>query len=69
MEIFGQPVPTKQQMGYRHLIAEHKLLMKHGETFRQKIIKLKKQGYKTEPAFAKALGLKGDPYLELLKFE
>lgn len=67
-EIFGQNIPTKQQNGYRHMIAEYKLLQQHGEAFRQQILTLKQQGLKTEPAFAKALGIKGDPYLELLKF-
>ncbi len=39
------------------------------KAFRQEIIALKKQGYKTEPAFAMALGLKGDPYYkELLNY-
>ena len=35
----------------------------------ESIVDLKKQGHKTEPAFAIALGLSGDPYIELLKFE
>jgi len=69
IEIFGQTIPTKEQLGYRHMIVENKLLTKYGEKFRQQIIKLKRLGYKTEPAFAKALGLEGDPYQELLKFE
>ncbi|WP_207533237.1 DUF4269 domain-containing protein [Desertivirga arenae] len=69
IEIFGQNIPTKQQFAYRHLVVEHNLLMKHGDKLRQQIIELKRQGYKTEPAFALALGLTGDPYIELLKFE
>lgn len=69
IELFGQQVPTTKQMAYRHLIVEHKILLQHGEIFRQLIIELKKQGCKTEPAFAIALGIKGDPYMELLKFE
>jgi len=69
IEIFGQSTPTKQQFAYRHLIVEHNLLNKHGEKFRQQIVEFKRQGYKTEPAFALALGLTGDPYIELLKFE
>lgn len=69
IEIFGQNIPTKQQFAYRHLVVEHNLLNKHGEKFRQQIIELKQQGQKTEPAFALVLGLTGDPYVELLKFE
>lgn len=69
IEIFGQNIPTKQQFAYRHMLIEYKLLSQYGENFRQKIIELKKQGYKTEPAFAIALGLSGNPYIELLKFE
>lgn len=69
IEIFGQSIPTKQQFAYRHLIIENNLLNQYGDTFRQQIIDLKRQGYKTEPAFGIALGLTGDPYIELLKFE
>lgn len=69
IELFGQNIPTKQQLGYRHMLVEFKLLEKYGEQLRQEIIELKKKGYKTEPAFALALDIKGDPYKELLKFE
>ena len=69
VEIFGQNVPTKQQFGYRHMIIEYQLLNKKGEAFRQQIRALKRQGYKTEPAFGIALGLMGDAYVELLKLE
>jgi hypothetical protein len=69
IEIFGQDIPTKQQFGYRHLVIEYNLLNQYGEKFRQQIIELKRQGHKTEPAFGLALGLTGDPYMELLKFE
>lgn len=69
LELFGQSIPTKQQHAYRHMLIEHRLLEERGEEFRQEIIALKKQGYKTEPAFGIALGLEGNPYEELLKFE
>ncbi|MVN89966.1 DUF4269 domain-containing protein [Mucilaginibacter aquatilis] len=66
VEVFGQSIPVKQQFGYRHMIIEHQLLEHKGESFRQQIIQLKQQGYKTEPAFAKALNLEGNPYIALL---
>ncbi|CAN5526464.1 DUF4269 domain-containing protein [soil metagenome] len=69
IEIFGQNIPTRQQMGYRHMLIEHKLLSEHGEAFRQEIIALKRKGYKTEPAFGLVLGLQGNPYVELLAYE
>lgn len=67
IEIFGQSLPTKQQHAYLHMIAEYKLLQHYGESLRKKVIQLKQEGYKTEPAFGMALGLKGNPYEELLK--
>ena len=69
IEIFGQNIPVRNQLGYRHMLIEYQLLVKHGSVFREKIIELKKQGFKTEPAFAFLLGLKGNPYEELLKYE
>jgi len=69
IEIFGQTTPIDNQYAYRHMLIEYELLNKYGEDFRQKIISLKKQGYKTEPAFAIVLGLKGDPYESLLTYK
>ncbi|SIR11322.1 DUF4269 domain-containing protein [Chryseobacterium sp. RU33C] len=67
IEIFGQNKPTTQQNAYLHMVAEYKILLKKGEKFKQKIIELKKQGIKTEPAFGLLLGLE-NPYEDLLKF-
>jgi len=66
VEIFGQNRPVKEQNAYRHMIAEYKILLEKEESFKQKIIELKKQGIKTEPAFGMLLGLE-NPYEDLLK--
>ncbi|RZJ72308.1 DUF4269 domain-containing protein [Flavobacterium sp.] len=68
-EIFGQPIAVTSQMGYRHMVVEHRILLEKGEDFRNEIIGLKNSGLKTEPAFAVLLGILGDPYLGLLDFE
>lgn len=69
IEIFGQNMPTKQQMAYRHMLIEYQLLTERGEMFRQEVIALKQKGHKTEPAFGILLGLQGNPYVELLAYE
>lgn len=69
IEVFGQNIPTKNQNGYRHMIIEHAILQAKSDNFRLEIIKLKQNGYKTEPAFAHLLGLKGDPYATLLDYK
>lgn len=67
IEIFGQNKPTTRQNAYLHMIAEHKILLEKGEDFKQKIIELKREGIKTEPAFGMLLNLE-KPYEDLLKF-
>jgi len=67
IEIFAQNKPTIEQNAYLHMVAEYKILQEKGEEFKQKIIELKKQGIKTEPAFGMLLGLE-NPYEDLLKF-
>jgi hypothetical protein len=67
LEIFGQNRPVTEQEAYRHMIVENQLLQEKGEAFKQQIIDLKNSGLKTEPAFAQALRLTGDPYQALLK--
>lgn len=70
IEIFGQNIPVTGQYGYRHMIIEYNILQEKGSDFKNRIIKLKKKGYKTEPAFALLLGLKNDnPYEALLDYE
>ena len=69
VELFGQPLATERQHGYRHLLVEARLLAIGGAAFKQRIIDLKAQGLKTEPAFAQLLGLAGDPYQALLTLE
>ena len=67
IEIFGQNTPTEEQNAFRHMLVEHYFLEQKGHDFREQIIKLKENGLKTEPAFAKLLGLQGNPYEEMLK--
>jgi hypothetical protein len=66
-EIVGQKVPVKQQVAFRHMVAEWRILSEQDSTFRNEILELKRSGLKTEPAFAQALGLSGDPYEALLQ--
>ncbi|SIS95189.1 DUF4269 domain-containing protein [Chryseobacterium gambrini] len=66
VEIFGQNKPATEQNAYRHMIAEYKILQEKGNDFKKKIIELKKQGIKTEPAFGILLNLE-KPYEDLLK--
>lgn len=69
IEIFGQNIPVYNQNAYRHMLIEYKILQLKGEKFRQEIIRLKQNGHKTEPAFGVLLGLKNDPYQELLEYK
>jgi hypothetical protein len=69
IEIFGQNIPSKNQNAYKHMLIEYQILLSKDESFRQEIIRLKQMGCKTEPAFGQLLGLKGDPYAELLAFK
>ncbi|MGG6229820.1 DUF4269 domain-containing protein [Tenacibaculum sp. SDUM215027] len=68
VEIFVQNKLPEEQDSYLHMLIEHQILLKEKEAFRLKIIDLKEQGLKTEPAFAKLLNLEGNPYEELLSY-
>lgn len=67
IELFGQNRPTRRQNGFLHMVVEDRLLRMYGEDFRLRIVRLKQDGLKTEPAFAKLLKLNGDPYMRLLE--
>ena len=69
VEIYASAQDPLDGNGYRHMRVEHRLLELFGESFRGKIIALKRTGVKTEPAFARVLGLDGDPYRAVLMLE
>lgn len=68
IEIFTQSVPLPLQNAIVHMLVEERLLLLGGVGFREKIMALREQGFKTEPAFGEALGLE-EPYRELLQLE
>lgn len=65
-EVFAQPRPVAEQQGFRHLIAEWRLLTAGGEALYHAVRAARMRGLKTEPAFAEVLRLEGDPYVALL---
>ncbi len=65
-ELFGQAMPVAEQMGWRHFLVEQRLLAIGGRSLAKAVMDLRVAGYKTEPAFAQALGLAGDPYQAVL---
>lgn len=65
VEVFGQALPVDLQRGYRHLLVEARLLDLGGPRLRRAVLDLRGAGMKTEPAFARALGLRGDPHERL----
>jgi hypothetical protein len=67
VEIFGRARPVETHESYVHWLAEDRILRLAEDRLRTDIRSLKLSGLKTEPAFAKALGLGGDPYVEVLK--
>jgi hypothetical protein len=66
-ELFGQAQPVHKQFAYLHMMIEYELL-KRKPGLKEKVIYLKNQGYKTEPAFCKLLNIGGDPYEGLILF-
>lgn len=68
-EIFAQDLEPVKQKAYRHFLVEERLLKEMGSDFRHLVMRLRKQGLKTEPAFAQALNLSGDPFDALLNLQ
>lgn len=66
IELFAQPLATEEQVAYKHLVAEARLLREGGEEALYAIRELKVDGMKTEPAFGHYFCLPDDPYESLL---
>ena len=69
IEVYASKVPTEESNSYRHLLIADRLLSLYGESFKQKIVQLKKEGYMTEPAIAKLLDLHGETYETIFVIE
>jgi len=68
-EVFGQPLPIERQNAYRHMVQTHRVISLGGDTWREAIRSLKRDGMKTEPAVAYCLRLEGNPYQAVLALE
>lgn len=68
IEVYGENKPVECQNGYRHMVIEERFLELGGEAFRCAVVDLKESGMKTEPAFARLLGIENDPYDSLLMY-
>ena len=64
-QIFGDQRIVAEQSAWRHFVVEKRLLAMGGASLRQRVLAERAQGLKTEPAFAKILGLKGDPFFAM----
>lgn len=67
-EVFTQNCLVPRQNAVIHLLVEARLLELGGPVFRDRIMKARRSGEKTEPAFGLVLGLE-EPYRELLDLE
>jgi hypothetical protein len=66
-EIFADARPIDQQRAWRHFDVERRLLELDDGRLYATVRRLRAAGCKTEPAFAVALNLVGDPYLAMLE--
>ncbi|WP_270181354.1 DUF4269 domain-containing protein [Alkalihalobacillus sp. CinArs1] len=66
-ELFGQAEPVHNQYAFLHMVIEYEL-MKKQPGLKERVVELKEQGHKTEPAFCRLLGIAGDPYEGLIQY-
>lgn len=69
VEIYASPEDPLSSRAFRHMVVEYRILRLAPPEFRDEVIKLKDGGVKTEPAFARLLGLDGDPYEAMILLE
>lgn len=61
-EIFASPQPVRDQPAWRHFDVEQRLLAIGGARLRNAVMAARREGLKTEAAFASVLKLVGDPF-------
>lgn len=69
IEVYASKVPTERSNSYRHLLIGSRLIALYGDSFKEKVIQLKKAGYRTERAFSKLLNLHGEIYETIFVIE
>lgn len=69
VEVFAQACPTHQQHGYRHLVVERRLLIIGGAELQRAVRDQRHGPGSVEGAFARTLGLDGDPFAAVLALE
>lgn len=68
-EFFAQNCEPVRQRAYLHFLVEERLLKWGGANFKKQVLEKRRQGLKTEPAFAEVLGISEDPYLFLIELQ
>ncbi len=66
VELFAQPRPTVEQPAYLHMVVEARLLAIGGAAAAEAIRDMKRNGFKTEPSFAKYFRLPGEDAFQTL---
>lgn len=61
-EVFAQPIESTHQNAYKHMVVESRIMKIIGQRSKQEIRVLKRNGYKTEPAFRVYLRISENPY-------
>ncbi|MGI9450697.1 MAG: DUF4269 domain-containing protein [Geminicoccaceae bacterium] len=69
IELFCQALDVEKQAGVRNFFCIEQRLLRLEPGLRPEILRLKRGGLKTEPAFAKLLMLQGAPYEPMLALE
>jgi hypothetical protein len=67
VEVFGQARPVWEQQAFLHMVVEARLLRLGGEEAARRVKELKASGWRTEPAFAKVFGIRGNAFSTLLE--
>lgn len=69
IEVYASKVPTERSNSYRHLLIGNRLIALYGNKFKEKVVELKKAGYRTERAISKLLNLDGEVYEDIFVIE
>jgi hypothetical protein len=68
VELVGEELAVEEQRAYVHAVAHRRLVALGGARFARAVRRVRREHrYKTEPAIALLLGLRGDPYVAVMR--